>query len=65
MEEFFIDELRGWKTVNNGEITKIEEQRKNTSSIPGKTVMIAMQKSARDSQIVMGCNTANTVKMIS
>ena len=35
LDESLIDELRGWLTVNNGEIIKVKKPRK-TSSTPGK-----------------------------
>ena len=36
LDESHIEELRGWRTVNNGEIVKIEKPRKKTLSAPGK-----------------------------
>ena len=39
--EEFIEELRGWLTVNSGEIVKVERPRKKTPAIRGRTAMIS------------------------
>lgn len=39
-EESLIEELRGWLTVNCGEIIKVKKPRKNKSPMPGKFPVI-------------------------
>jgi len=41
LHEAFIEELRGWLTVNGGEIVKVEKPRKKNPAIPGRTAMIS------------------------
>ena len=47
LDEAFIEELRGWLTVNSGEILKVEKPRKKYQAIQGRTAMIPFQFSRR------------------
>ena len=35
LDEAFVEELRGWLTVNSGKIVKVEKPRKKTQAIQG------------------------------
>ena len=39
LNESLIEELRGWLTINCGEIVKVEKPRNKNKPVPGKTAL--------------------------
>ena len=52
LDEAFIEELRGWLTVNSGESVKVEKPRKKTQAIQCITAVIPFLISSSNAVIV-------------